>query len=110
VAELISGRFLAYLLMSDAGRSQLSLASYGLKQGLGLDDLKSLMVTIPPIEVQRALVAHLDSEVFRLNSLKREIESAVSILQERRSALISAAVMGKIDTRALQRASLENAA
>jgi len=54
---------------------------------------------VPPSAEQNGVVAFLDIEVSRFDQLVTEAEHGVSLLQERRSALISAAVTGKIDVR-----------
>jgi type I restriction enzyme S subunit len=53
----------------------------------------------PPLTEQHAIVAHLDRETAKLDALTTEAERAVALLKERRAALISAAVTGKIDVR-----------
>ena len=43
----------------------------------------------------------VEDELAKFDELGREAETAIALLQERRSALISAAVTGKIDVRGL---------
>ncbi|MDW7726432.1 MAG: hypothetical protein SCH70_04860 [Candidatus Methanoperedens sp.] len=52
-----------------------------------------------PIEVLRAIAAFLDRETGRIDNLTTKIQESVSKLREYRTALISAAVTGKIDVR-----------
>ena len=54
---------------------------------------------ITPLAEQRAIVAHLDEKCGKIDQLKAKAERAIVLLKERRSALISAAVTGKIDVR-----------
>jgi type I restriction enzyme S subunit len=63
--------------------------------------LKALPVAIPPLIEQHAIVEYLDGATAKLDELVAEAESAMRLLGERRSALISAAVTGKIDVRGL---------
>ena len=56
-------------------------------------------LTIPPLDEQRAIVAFLDRETGRIDSLSRRVETAIERLQEYRASLITAAVTGKIDVR-----------
>lgn len=93
------GRYLAYCLFSTAGQEQLSLAMYGLKQGLGLEQVRSQRVTLPPLDEQRRIVERLDAGLAEFSGLITNAEAAIALLQERRAALISAAVTGKIDVR-----------
>jgi len=45
-------------------------------------------------------VAHLDAATAQFDALTAAVERALALLQERRTALISAAVTGQIDVRA----------
>jgi type I restriction enzyme S subunit len=56
-------------------------------------------VCIPPREEQAPLVDYLDRQEQSFNELTCTAEESISLLQERRSALISAAVTGQIDVR-----------
>lgn len=56
-------------------------------------------ITVPPIDEQTKIVDCLDAEFARLEALSGEVERAITLLQERRTALISAAVTGQIDVR-----------
>lgn len=66
---------------------------------IGMPDVKTLTTTIPPLEEQEQIVQHINGRCSELDSLILDAESMVSLLKERRSALISAAVTGKIDVR-----------
>lgn len=94
------GRYLAYCLFSSAGQEQLSLAMYGLKQGLGLEQVRSQRVALPPLDEQRRIVERLDAGLAEFNGLIANAEAAIALLQERRAALVSAAVTGKINVQA----------
>jgi type I restriction enzyme S subunit len=63
--------------------------------------LKAHFVTIPPEAEQIAIAGFLDRETSAIGSLVSEAQAAITLLQERRAALISAAVTGKIDVREL---------
>jgi type I restriction enzyme S subunit len=64
-----------------------------------VEDLLSYRIAIPPLAEQRAIVAHLDEKCGKIDQLKAKAERGIELLKERRSALISAAVTGKIDVR-----------
>ncbi|MGO8448713.1 restriction endonuclease subunit S [Rhizobium ruizarguesonis] len=95
----IKGRFMAYFLSSRAGQQQLQVAMYGLKQGLSLEDIRETVLLLPSETEQCQITAWLDSQTARIDALVNEAESQLVLLAERRSALISAAVTGKIDVR-----------
>jgi type I restriction enzyme S subunit len=58
-----------------------------------------IKVQIPPFPEQRAIAAYLDCETAKIDAAVAEIETAIAHLEEYRTALISAAVTGKIDVR-----------
>ncbi len=59
-------------------------------------------ILLPPASEQTAIAKFLDYETAKIDELKSEAVKATQILQERRSALISAAVTGQIDVRNFQ--------
>ncbi|MDO8895405.1 restriction endonuclease subunit S [Nitrosomonas sp.] len=61
----------------------------------------------PPLEEQSAIVNFLERETAKLDALTTEAKTAITLLQERRTALISATVTGKIDVRGLVSAKTE---
>jgi type I restriction enzyme S subunit len=65
------------------------------------DILKNINAGIPPAEEQIGILSHLDEETKRFEQLTSTARKQVALLQERRSALISAAVTGQIDVRGL---------
>jgi len=71
------------------------------RAAIGWDTLKAIGVPVPPLEEQRTILAHIDAETGRFETLITEASVGVTLLQERRAALISAAVTGKIDVRGL---------
>ena len=95
------GRFLAYFLFSHGGQEQFALAMYGLKQGLGLDQVRAQSIALPPLDDQQLIADWLDRMLGQFSGLISSAEAAINLLQERRAALISAAVTGKIDVRGL---------
>jgi type I restriction enzyme S subunit len=67
--------------------------------GIDRNDIHVLPVVVPPSDEQLAIVDFLDCETSKLDELTTEANRAIDLLQERRTALISAAVTGKIDVR-----------
>lgn len=64
-------------------------------------ELGSVPILLPPLGVQDEIITLLDNETDKIDALVIEAEQAIDLLKERRSALISAAVTGKIDVRGL---------
>ncbi len=62
-------------------------------------EIADIAFTLPPLPEQAAIAAYLDKETAKLDALVGKVESAVERLQEYRTALITAAVTGKIDVR-----------
>lgn len=53
----------------------------------------------PPLVEQEAIAEFLDTELSKFDTLTAEAQRSIDLLQERRTALISAAVTGQIDVR-----------
>lgn len=70
---------------------------------IGMDDVRSLSGAFPPLEEQKVLVEWAFQKMASLKNGIDKAESVVDLLKERRTALISAAVTGKIDVRNWQR-------
>jgi len=92
-------RYLAFLLdrnpwflQNDDGMNQTHLS---------VADFRKMPIVLPPTEEQDAIGKHLDSLVAVAAGLIDRAETCITLLQERRSALISAAVTGQIDIRGL---------
>lgn len=69
------------------------------RASLSQDLLKKLPVTLPPLKEQAQIAAFLDDKSAIFEKLTENAKSAVKLMKERRTALISAAVTGKIDIR-----------
>jgi type I restriction enzyme S subunit len=66
---------------------------------IGMPEVKRMTMPLPPFDEQLQIVEWLLIERERFTTLIADAELAVELLQERRTALISAAVTGKIDVR-----------
>ena len=94
------GRWLLYALRSRTVFSQLEAGALGATiRGINIRDLKRALIPVPPRCEQEQIASFLDSETARLDSLSAQIRKAIDHLNELRTALISAAVTGKIDVR-----------
>jgi type I restriction enzyme S subunit len=61
-----------------------------------------MQLSIPPKQEQSAIVASIVDQTARIDLLIAEAQRAIDLLQERRTALISAAVTGQIDVRSAE--------
>lgn len=66
---------------------------------LTAEKLESMPVPIPPDGEQRRISDYLDEQTSRIDELISESEDLIALSQERRAALITAAVTGQIDVR-----------
>ncbi len=90
------GRWLGELLRS-MNLNQYSQSAA--QPGLVVDRIAALHVPEPPQPEQQAIAYFLSKETSRIDELIVKIEKSIEKLQEYRTALISAAVTGKIDVR-----------
>lgn len=99
----IEPRFFVWALNSYALREQIEQAlsgGNGLANNLPQSSLLNFFLCIPPMDEQLTVCSHIDHAISRIDELVEEAGRAIALLQERRTALISAAVTGKIDVRA----------
>jgi type I restriction enzyme S subunit len=66
---------------------------------LTADQLRKHRFAFPPLSEQRSIVEFLGNELSKVDDLNAEASRVIDLLKERRTALISAAVTGKIDVR-----------
>jgi len=66
------------------------------------EQILSFQIPIPPIDEQRMIGGFIKDQLDQMSALFQQASESVKLLQERRSALISAAVTGKIDVRGWQ--------
>jgi type I restriction enzyme S subunit len=73
----------------------------GFRLRVSRSQLGELRVPAPPFEEQLAIARHIESATAGWDELIAKARRAIDLLQERRAALVSAAVTGKIDVRRL---------
>lgn len=94
--------FIKCALQSRSSREQLGLMMTGACQpNFGPSHLGEIFVTVPSLDEQKAIADYLDLSIDRLNEAINAIHKSILLLQEYRTALISAAVTGKIDVRGM---------
>lgn len=91
----------AYLLIASDGLiSELSLESKGsTMDNLNTETLGRVRMPVPPRNEQNKIISHVSQVFGKYKVLIGNAERAIQLMQERRTALISAAVTGKIDVR-----------
>lgn len=94
--------YIEQLLRTAAGAQEAKRYSKGVtdfRLRLYWDEFKNICVPLPPKDEQVAIMHALDDSNARIDGLATEAKTVISLLGERRAALISAAVTGKIDVR-----------
>ena len=97
----VHSRWLWRVLSSDGIRKEIGArAKPAINQAsVTTTQIKALQLAVPPLPEQSAIAVYLDTETAKLDALVGKVEAAVERLQEYRTALITAAVTGKIDVR-----------
>ncbi|MDV2488227.1 restriction endonuclease subunit S [Acinetobacter johnsonii] len=103
--------YLVYLLNSDFGRTVMdNISVEGTRKRVSLGDFKATKFVLPTLEEQRVIITFLKNECQKIDSIYKKAIHSISLSQERRTALISAAVTGKIDVRNWQNPNKNNEA
>ena len=109
-----SPRWLGFFILSDMAKEQFMGSGYGgTKVQLSLEDIRELWIVLPTSTEQTDIAIYIEKKMTQFGDLMLSAEGQIKLLQERRTALISAAVTGKIDVRDWQTApvpELEDAA
>jgi type I restriction enzyme S subunit len=92
--------FVRWFFLSEEFLTQAELASTGSTiQHFGPTHLSTMALALPPLPEQGAVADYLDRETAKMAALVSKVRAAIDRLKELRTALISAAVTGKIDVR-----------
>lgn len=92
--------FMNYFLNSTTATARLiSLANYVTMATIDQEKIKGLNIPIPPLEEQQEICESIDHQIRLIDKLIGKAGDAILLLREHRTALISAAVTGKIDVR-----------
>ncbi|WP_157443728.1 restriction endonuclease subunit S [Curvibacter lanceolatus] len=97
--ERAEPEFVAWQLSSGAAYDAGVLATGTTRSRIPLSVMSSRQVALPPKDEQAVIAAFIVEENSKLDTLKIETQRAITLLKERRSGLISAAVTGQIDVR-----------
>ncbi len=100
INKKIPSRYFFYLLQSSNVRDAIQLSwTFGTQQTLGLGTLSNLSLPVPSVDECAEIIEAIESKIPILDNSILKSERSIALLQERRTALISAAVTGKIDVR-----------
>ena len=97
---VLRGDFLSAALWSAYGQARLaSIQTGAMHPHLNCGNVKFIEIAFPALDEQASIVSKIRETERRFEALTAESRRAMALLKERRSALISAAVTGKIDVR-----------
>lgn len=99
-SDMAMPEFVAQQLSTGAVCDSGRLATGSTRSRIPLSVMSTRKVALPSLGEQQAIWLHIANESSAFDRLIGETQSAITLLQERRSALISAAVTGQIDVRA----------
>ena len=95
-----SPRFIQRAISSQPLQEQIfSFENGSSREGLNFQQVRGLLLAIPSVLEQRTIAGFLDRETAKIDSVAAKTEAAIERLHEYRTALITAAVTGKIDIR-----------
>src|SRR5690554_6736865 len=98
--RIMSSEFLCSLLQASCYQTKMIFDAGGTTiKHIYITILAKMNLAVPSLDEQQALLNFISNETCKFDRLTSEAEQVVNLLQERRSALISAAVTGKIDVR-----------
>ena len=102
--------YLRFLFQSDS--FQLSVKQNihgGVNQNIHAEDIKNTVICAPSLSEQKEIIEYLENQCLLFENLIYKASYSVKLMQERRTALISSAVTGKIDVRNWQAPTLAEA-
>jgi type I restriction enzyme S subunit len=85
----------------EAGACYAGLGKMGTQLNLNTDTIGSIRIALPPDHEIAEILGFIANKTQKITLLQSNAERGIELLKERRSALISAAVTGKIDVRGL---------
>ncbi|MFT7388620.1 MAG: type I restriction enzyme S subunit [Candidatus Endobugula sp.] len=89
-----------YQLINEAFINTVDSSTYGSKMPrASADFINNMSILLPPLEEQEEIAAYILNTLNKFDNVENKAKSAIKLMQERRTALISAAVTGKIDVR-----------
>ena len=94
--ELIWPEYLNLFVSNSFASVWLSLMAVGTTmKNLNSEIIGDLEILVPPLAEQKTIVDYLDQNILKLQSLSQALQKTIALLQERRTALIAAAVSGQ---------------
>jgi type I restriction enzyme S subunit len=100
LSESMFPEYALFVLKSGVIFQQLDLAMVGSTfKRINVDNIRNFSIALPPYKEQISIVNELKRVVEKYDALVSKAQATINLISERRTALISAAVTGKIDVR-----------
>ncbi|MEV5251302.1 restriction endonuclease subunit S [Streptomyces werraensis] len=97
-AELVSGEFLAWVYSAPQTRAAIRLLARGAtRQRINTGIAKAVEIPVPSREEQDKILATASEQTAKIDTLIAKTQRHIGLAKERRSALITAAVTGRIE-------------
>jgi type I restriction enzyme S subunit len=96
----MSSQYAGLLFRTEAFSAECARRSHGIvwdRLRLYWEGFREIEVPIPPSTAQLAIAEHVNMETGKLDSLRTATERTITLLKERRAALISSAVTGQFE-------------
>lgn len=98
--ERMKAHYAAYFINGNVNSLLLEWTKEGATvESIEHEYLANSLIPVPPTDEQHSIIKSISDEMKRFESLEEKALTGIRLLQERRTALISAAVTGKIDVR-----------
>ena len=92
--------WLSYVMNSEVIKFQIEVVKYGAAQEqFNISHAIEFLIPTPPRNEQQSIAAFLNAYCYKINAIIFKTERSIELLKEKRQALITAAVTGKIDLR-----------
>jgi type I restriction enzyme S subunit len=98
--DIVIGEYLSMAFQTQYGYSVLySIRTGGMHPHLNCGEVQFVKLPVPPLNEQDQIIEYISNQIYKFDTLVERQLKAIELMQERRTALISAAVTGKIDVR-----------
>jgi len=104
-ARLLHPLYLAWMTSSSHGKAYFTSTAQQTTNLASTNSfkIKAFPTLLPPVGEQEAIIQNISKNTSQIDALISKVEKSAATLREHRSALISAAVTGKIDVRSMNR-------
>ena len=90
--------YVEYTLSNHRSQAEIdTLCTSNTQKNISMDDIPRLTLCLPPLDEQRAITNFLEHETAKIDSLIREQEKLIELLNEKRQSIISNAVCRGLD-------------